>query len=43
MDVLRWSDMCYPVIPEYPVDVGCGEFLGTKILYTIYVCHILII
>ncbi|XP_022178066.1 MAP7 domain-containing protein 2-like isoform X21 [Myzus persicae] len=23
MDVLRWSDMCYPVIPEYPVDVGC--------------------
>ncbi|KAL4143825.1 hypothetical protein QTP88_006096 [Uroleucon formosanum] len=23
MDVLRWSDMCYPVIPEYPVDVVC--------------------
>ncbi|XP_025198547.1 ensconsin-like isoform X17 [Melanaphis sacchari] len=23
MNVLHWSDMCYPVIPEYPVDVGC--------------------
>jgi len=39
MDVLRWSDMCYPVIPEYPVDVGCGEFLGTKILYYIRVSY----
>lgn len=30
MDVLRWNDnMCYPVIPEYPVDVWRGEFLGT--------------
>jgi len=26
MGVLHWSDMCYPVIPEYPVDVVCGEF-----------------
>lgn len=36
MDVLRWSDMCYPVIPEYPIDVGCGECLGDEnpILYT---------
>ncbi|XP_026820686.1 ensconsin-like isoform X9 [Rhopalosiphum maidis] len=24
MGVLHWSDMCYPVIPEYPVDVVCG-------------------
>ncbi|XP_060849644.1 MAP7 domain-containing protein 2-like isoform X5 [Rhopalosiphum padi] len=23
MGVLHWSDMCYPVIPEYPVDVVC--------------------
>lgn len=30
-DVLRWSYMCYPDIPEYPVDVGCGgEFFGDK-------------
>lgn len=28
--------MCYPVIPEYPVDVGCGEFLGTKFLLYVF-------
>jgi len=38
-DVLRWSDMCYPVIPEYPVDVGCGgEFLGTTFSFTCLEC-----
>lgn len=35
MDVLRWNDMCFPVIPEYPVNVGYGEFFGNKIILNI--------
>lgn len=34
MDVLRWNDVCCPVIPEYPVDVvGRGEFSGDENSY----------